>query len=120
MMLARAGGVVSLSFVAVVVGGGSSISRADSVAQVATSKFLADETLDALDCRVDPIEGGNDQCNDCTGGDPEFCTVTETPDGGGSTTGQPRSALRIGDILTFRITFTPVPNGRIYGGGGYI
>ncbi len=88
--------------------------EADSVAQVATSKFLADETLEVLDCRVTPDAP---PCNTCTAGD-EFCVPgMEIVDGG---VVSDRSALREGDIISFRITFTPVPNGRIYGGGGYI
>ena len=89
--------------------------EADSVAQVATSKFIANETLEVLDCRVTPDAP---PCNPCTPGQ-EFCDPVPDAgvgDGGVGT----RTALRPGDIISFRITFTPVPNGRIYGGGGYI
>jgi uncharacterized repeat protein (TIGR01451 family)/MYXO-CTERM domain-containing protein len=92
--------------------------KADSVAQVSTSKFIADETRDVLDCRVRPVDP-DEPCNDCTPGD-EFCEPgMERPDAGMGGPG-PRTALRPGDIISFRITFTPVPNGRIYGGGGWI
>jgi len=94
--------------------------QADSVAQVATSKFIADETLDVLDCRVrDPDDPTAMPCNECTAGD-EFCTPGMTTADGGMVVDPELTALRPGDIISFRITFTPVPNGRVYGGGGYI
>src|SRR5512134_2855289 len=95
---------------------------ADSVAQVGTSKFLAEETVRTLDCRVDPDRVGT--CNWCTSAT-EFC-MNPSPapllDGGtDGGTGGTRSAIRPGDILTFRMTFTPVPNGgRLHGLAGYL
>src|SRR4030095_10161092 len=96
-MLGRARGSLSLACLVALLCGGLSIARADSVAQVATSKFLADETLDALECRVDPIEGTGGDCNDCTSGDPEYCVMEGPPDAGTGTGTGPRSALREGD-----------------------
>ncbi|RMH43477.1 MAG: DUF11 domain-containing protein, partial [Deltaproteobacteria bacterium] len=66
--------------------------RGDSVAQVQTSKRITAETVALID--------------------PESGTST----GGGSS----EVRLAVGDVITFRFQFTPVPNGAVRGLGGYI
>ena len=70
----------------------ASDARADSVAQVATAKRISRQTV-AL---IDPQGTSRD------------------PGGGANT------LAKVGDILTFIIQFTPVPNGAYRGLGGYI
>ncbi|MDB4934591.1 MAG: Tryptophan synthase alpha chain [Labilithrix sp.] len=69
----------------------SSDVRADSVAQVATAKRISRQTVALIDPQGRPIPGG-----------------------AGST------LAKVGDVLTFVIQFTPVPNGAYRGLGGYI
>ncbi|NIR42320.1 MAG: hypothetical protein GWN07_41600, partial [Actinobacteria bacterium] len=66
--------------------------RADSVAQIATSVRISRATATLIDPQGRP----------------------------GMTTTGSRTAVRPGDILTFIAHFTPVPNGRIRGLGGYV
>lgn len=63
-----------------------------SVGQVQTAKRISAQTVSLLDPQGNPVPGG---------------TGTDTK-------------AEIGDILTFVIQFTPVPNGASRGGGGYI
>jgi hypothetical protein len=65
--------------------------RADSVAQVATAKRISRQTVALIDPQGRPIPGG------------------------GAT-----SLVKVGDVLTFVIQFTPVANGAYRGLGGYI
>jgi MYXO-CTERM domain-containing protein/uncharacterized repeat protein (TIGR01451 family) len=65
--------------------------RGDSVAQVATAKRISRQTVALIDPQGRPVPGG-----------------------GANTLAKP------GDILTFVIQFTPVPNGAYRGLGGYI
>ena len=69
----------------------SSDARADSVAQVATAKRISRQTVALIDPQGRPVPGG------------------------GATT-----FAKVGDVLTFVIQFTPVPNGAYRGLGGYI
>ena len=76
----------------VVVLSGPGQSRADSVAQIQTAKRISRSTAILLDPQGRPgtVPGGSD------------------------------TTVRVGDILTFVIQFTPVPNGATRGLGGYI
>ena len=65
--------------------------NADSVAQVATAKRISRQTVALIDPQGRPVPGG-----------------------GAST------FAKVGDVLTFVIQFTPVPNGAYRGLGGYI
>lgn len=67
--------------------------RADSVAQVATAKRISRQTVALIDPQGKPVDAGG---------------------GGGN------SLVKVGDVLTFVIQFTPVPNGAYRGLGGYI
>lgn len=67
-------------------------SQAHSVAQVQTAKRIAPSTIVALDPQGNPVPGGM----------------------GTDTTAQ------VGDVLTFIIRFTPLPNSASRGAGGYI
>ena len=64
---------------------------ADSVGQVATAKRISRQTVALIDPQGRPVPGG------------------------GATT-----FAKVGDVLTFIIQFTPVPNGAYRGLGGYI
>ncbi|MFO0547344.1 MAG: hypothetical protein U0271_03090 [Polyangiaceae bacterium] len=70
----------------------ASSAHAHSVAQVQTAKRIAPSTIVALDPQGNPIPGG---------------MGTDT-------------VAKVGDILTFIIRFTPVPNSATRGAGGYI
>lgn len=72
----------------------TSASRGDSVAQVATAKRISRQTVALIDPQGRPV-------------------VTDA--GAAGTT-----LAAVGDILTFVIQFTPVPNGAYRGLGGYI
>jgi MYXO-CTERM domain-containing protein len=65
--------------------------HADSVAQVATAKRISRATVALIDPQGQPIPGGG-----------------------------ANSLVKVGDVLTFTIQFTPVPNGAYRGLGGYI
>ena len=65
--------------------------RADSVGQVATAKRISRQTVALIDPQGRPVPGG-----------------------GAST------LAKVGDVLTFVIQFTPVPNGAYRGLGGYV
>lgn len=67
-------------------------SSADSVAQVSTAKRISRQTVALIDPQGRPVVGG-------TGSD---------------------TVIKVGDVLTFIIQFTPVPNGAYRGLGGYI
>jgi MYXO-CTERM domain-containing protein/uncharacterized repeat protein (TIGR01451 family) len=69
----------------------ASDASADSVAQVATAKRISRQTVALIDPQGRPVPGG-----------------------GAST------LAKVGDVLTFVIQFTPVPNGAYRGLGGYI
>src|SRR5688572_11536353 len=71
----------------------SSVALADSVAQVATAKRISRQTVTLIDPQGRP-----------------------TTEPGGAT----NTLAKVGDILTFTIQFTPVPNGAYRGMGGYI
>lgn len=70
----------------------STAARAHSVAQVQTAKRIAAATIVALDPQGNPTPGG---------------MGTDTK-------------AKVGDVLTFIIRFTPVPNNATRGAGGYI
>ena len=78
--------------------------RADSVAQVQTAKQITRATVILLQPCEPDFEGGIDQ-NGCD---------AQQQNGNSDVKVDP------GDILTFRIRFTPVPNGATRGLGGYI
>jgi uncharacterized repeat protein (TIGR01451 family)/MYXO-CTERM domain-containing protein len=90
MLYKRLVRLTALSALPIVFGVISS-ARADSVAQVQTAKQITRETIVIID-----------------------------PQGGGSVGSGSDVAVSPGDILTFRIRFTPVPNGATRGLGGYI
>jgi hypothetical protein len=68
------------------------LARADSVAQVSTGKRISRQTVTLIDPQGRP----------------------------GTVVGDSDTAIQVGDILTFIIQFTPVPNGATRGLGGYI
>lgn len=72
----------------------ASSARADSVAQVATAKRISRQTVALIDPQGRPVVGD-----------------------GGVAAG---TLAKVGDVLTFVIQFTPVPNGAYRGLGGYI
>lgn len=72
--------------------GAAGIALADSVAQVSTAKRISRQTVALIDPQTGRAAG----------------------DGGSDT------VTRVGDVLTFVIQFTPVPNGAYRGLGGYI
>ena len=65
--------------------------RGDSVAQVATAKRISRQTVALIDPQGRPVPGGG-----------------------------VNTLAKVGDVLTFIIQFTPVPNGAFRGLGGYI
>lgn len=71
----------------------ASSAQADSVAQVATAKRISRQTVSLIDPQGRPAVA---------------------PGSAGNT------LARVGDVLTFTIQFTPVPNGAFRGMGGYI